>query len=157
MIFIINNHGLTFFTNVDFYFSGKKALFSIQNIAKTIFFHFICQKNTDRFLDKNHGREPLWQISIFWHFFKGQFSGLKSIHFYPEFQKAILRLDFLTKKHTNERTQNLNKNHGLTLSKISIFFFLFKFYFSGVKKHYLLIIYQKTSFSYLICSKTQMG
>ena len=53
-------------------------------------------------------------MSIFWTFLELQFSGLKSILFYPQYQKIFLSGFFGSKKKYEKKVDFFDKNHGLT-------------------------------------------
>ena len=70
------------------HFSGLERIHLYPEYKKNIFSGLSCPQNTDgekfNFLTKTM-EEPRWKISIFWNFLKL----LKSILFYPEYQKTM--------------------------------------------------------------------
>ena len=62
------------------------------------------------------------------------FSSLKSILFYPEYQKMFLSGSFCSKATYKKKVDFLTKNHGLTpLQNVDFFFTLLELHFSGLK------------------------
>ena len=74
------------------HFSGLERIHLYPEYKKNIFSGLSCPQNTDgekfNFLTKTM-EEPRWKISIFWNFLKLYSSGIKSILFYPEYQKTM--------------------------------------------------------------------
>ena len=107
--FFDKNYGLTPLQIVDFFrlcenftFQVQKALFSIQNIKNVSFWLFLLKKKIwekGRFFDKNHGITP-FKMPIFLTLLEVHFSGLKSIIYYPEYQKMFLSCFVYSQKKT---------------------------------------------------------
>ena len=74
-------------------------------------------------------------MSIFWTFLELQFSGLKSILFYPQYQKIFLFGFFGSKKKKYEKKVDFcYKNHGLTrLQNVDFFKSFLAVFFCGLK------------------------
>ena len=74
------------------HFSGLERIHFYPEYKKNIFSGLSCPQNTDgekfNFLTKTM-EERRWKISIFWNFLKLYSSGIKSILFYPEYQKTM--------------------------------------------------------------------
>ena len=122
--FFEENHGLTPLQNVDFFwlcenftFEVQKALFSIQNIKKCFFLPFFAQKKHIRkrsIFWQKPWTNPFAKCQYFKTFLELHFSGLKSIVFYPEYQKMFPSGFFFSKKTYEKKVDFLDKNHGLT-------------------------------------------
>ena len=86
-------------------------------------------------------------MSIFSNFLELHFSGLKSILFYPEYEKMFLSGFFPSKKKIREKGRFIDKNHGLTpLQKVDFLEF-FRTFFLWSKKHsFLSTISKNVSF-----------
>ena len=106
-------------------FLVKKSFFFIQNVQK---------KNTDeqknRFLDKKH-RLTLFENVDILSPLKLQFSGLKIITFYPEYQKTIF-CDLISPKNTNKEKFDF-WTKTMDYPPWSIFFDFLKLKFSALK------------------------
>ena len=99
--------------NVDFFrvcenftFEAQKALFSIQNIKECFFLVLFCLKKTDKKkVDywQKPWTNPFAKCQYFLTLLELHFSGLKSIVFYPEYQKMFLSGFFLLKKDIGEK------------------------------------------------------
>ena len=86
--------------------SGQKIILFYPEYQKTIFSAIICAKKQrwekkNRFLDKKH-RLTLLENVDFLSLLKLQYSGLKIILFYPEYQKTIFS-DLISPKNTNKK------------------------------------------------------
>ena len=139
----------------NFSFVVKKAFFSIQNMKKCFFLPFSAQKKHMRkwsIFWQKPWTNPFAKCRFFWTLQELHFSGLKSILFYPEYQKMFLFGFFCWKrKKVWERGRFLDKNHGLTpLQNIDFFpvcenftFELLKAIFSiqNIKKCFILAFF----------------
>ena len=111
--FFDKNHGLTPLQNVVFFrlsenfiFRSKK-LYVLSRISKNVSLLLfpqekIYKKKVD-FLTKTMDK-PLSKMSIFSTFWELKFSGLKSILFYPQYQKIFLSGFFCSRKHMKKRS-----------------------------------------------------
>ena len=107
------NHGLTPLQNVDFFdflrtslFRSKKHSFLSRRSKNVSFWLFFAQKKHMRkrsiFLQKPW-TNPFAKCQYFLTLLELHFSGLKSIVFYPEYQKMFLSGFFLLKKDIGEK------------------------------------------------------
>ena len=80
-----------FRTFLKLHFSGLKSILLYPEYQKTIFSGFTCPKIT-MLLKSSICRPKPWAFGKFWFFdfLKFYFSGLKSILFYPEYQRSFL-------------------------------------------------------------------
>ena len=102
---------------------------------------FVCSKKTYEekvdFLTKTM-ELPRCKMSIFWSFLELFFCGLKTILFYPEYQKMFLSCFFCSKKKHMRKSSIFDKNHGLNpLQSVDVFDFFRTSLFRS-KKHSLL-------------------
>ena len=86
---------MSIFSNLlEVQFCGLKSIFFLSRISKNVsFWLFLLKKNIwekGRFFDKKHGLTPLQNVDFFFTLLELNFSGLKSILFYPEYQKMFL-------------------------------------------------------------------
>ena len=116
-----------FFWNFNFW-SKNHSFLSI--ISKNdLFCHNLCKKTQmrkkNRFLDKKH-RLTLLENVDFLSLLKLQYSGLKIILFYPEYQKTIFS-DLISPKNTNKKKFDFwTKTMDYPPRTMSIFFDLLK-------------------------------
>ena len=140
-------------------FSGLKSILFHPEYQKTIFSGLICPINRDdkkfNFFDKNHGPVENFQprpqcfslkkwVGDYLDFLKLLFSGLKSILFYPEYQKTIFS-GLICPKNTDDK-KFLFLTKTMDLWKISVFWSFLKLPFSGLKSNLFYPEHKKRSF-----------
>ena len=120
---------------------------------------FFCSKKTYEkkvdFLRKTMDK-PLCKMSIFSTFLELHFSGLKSILFYPEYQKIFLSGFFGSKKkNIRKRALFLDKNHGLIpLQNVDFFDFFKTSLFRSKKRSFLSRTSKNVSFLLSLLKRT---
>ena len=126
-----------FSTLWELYFSGPESFIFYPEYQKMFLSGFFLLK-------KKHIRKrsifwqkpwtnPFAKCQYFLTFLELHFSGLKSIVFYPEYQKMFLSGFFLLKKNIWEKGRCFDKSHGLTpLQNVDFFDFL-ELHFSGLR------------------------
>ena len=123
------NHGLSPLDNVDFLklqFVVEKSFFFIQNIKKAIFSDIICAKKHRWDKKKTIFGLTLLENVDFLSLLKLQFSSLKIILFYVEYQKTIFS-DLISPKNTNKKKFDFwTKTMDYPPRKMSLFFDLLK-------------------------------
>ena len=124
------NHGLTPLQNVDFFdsfrtllFRSKKHYFLSRRSKNVSFWLCLLKKNISIFWQKPW-TNLFGKMSIFSNLLEVQFCGLKSIFFYPGYQKMFLSGFFCSKKNIWEKGRFFDKKHGLTPFQIVDFFLL---------------------------------
>ena len=129
--FFIKNHGLSPLENGDFFgffetsISGQKIILFYPVSKNDLFCHNLFKKTQmrkrNRFLDKKH-RLTLLENVDFLSLLKLQYSGLKIILFYPEYQKTIFS-DLISPKNTNKKKFDFwTKTMDYPPRKMSLFF-----------------------------------
>ena len=137
-------HGLTPLQTVDFFDFFRSSPFK----SKKYSFLSRISKNLSLWLFL-HKKKNIWEkSSMFWQkpwtnlfakcrffstFWELHFWGPKNFMFFPEYQKMFLMAFFAKKKNIWGKGRFFDKNHVLTLCKMSIFFTLLEFQFSGLK------------------------
>ena len=120
----------------ELHFWGPKSIIFHPEYQRMFLSGFFCLKKTDKKkVDywQKPWTNPFAKCQYFLTLLELHFSGLKSIVFYPEYQKMFLSGFFGSKKNIWEKGRFFDKNHVLTLCKMSIFFTLLEFHFSGLK------------------------
>ena len=96
----------------------SKTHYLLSRISKKGFFlHFFAQKNYLRkrsIIWQKPCTNPLQNVDFFRLFYKLHLSGLKSIRYYPEYQKMFLFGLFWLKKNIWKKVRFVDKNNGLT-------------------------------------------
>ena len=87
------------------------------------------------------------KMSIFSSFLELHFSGLKSILFYPEYQKLFVSGIFFWKKSYKKKVDFFTKAMDWPICKKAIFSTLLEFHFSGLKNILYFPEYQKLFFT----------
>ena len=156
--FFDKSHGLIFLEKMSIFsnllevqFCGLKSIFFIQDIKKCFFLAFFAQKKHMRkrsiFWQKTW-TNPFAKCRFFFTLLELNFSGLKSILFYPEYQKMFLSGVF-AKKNIWENSRFFEKNNWLTLLQNVDFFYLVRTSLLRSKKHYFLTGISKNASSWL--------
>ena len=135
----------------------SKKLYFLSRITKNVSFCLFLLKEihirkTSIFWRKPW-TNPFAKCQYFLTFLELDFSGLKSILFYQEHKKMFLSGFFSSKKKNMKKGRYFDKNHGLTLCKMSIFLTLVEFHFSGLKRILFYLEYQKMFLYGFFCSK----
>ena len=142
------------FFETSLFWSKKHS--SLSRIPKNDLFWLHLSKNYTcwkvRFVDQNHGLTPLENFD-FSTFLKFYFSGLKSILFYPEYQRSFLAWF----AHTWCKVRFFYKNYWLTPLENHDFWTFLTLHLSGLKSIRFYSEYQKTIFTDLICPKNTHG
>ena len=112
-------------------------------------------RKRNRFLDKKH-RLTLLENVDFLSLLKLQYSGLKIILFYPEYQKTIFS-DLISPKNTNKKKFDFwTKTMDYPPRKMFLFFDFLKLQFSGLKFILFYLEYQRNDLFEHNSSKTLM-
>ena len=106
-----------FLTVLELHLSGLKSILFYPEDQKMFLSGFLCSKEKIRkrsiFLQKPW-TNPFAKCQYFLTLLELHFSGLKSIVFYPEYQKMFLSGFFFLKKNIREKGPCFDKSHGLT-------------------------------------------
>ena len=133
-------------------------MFSIQNITNRSLLAEFAQKLAIRKManfGQNPWTNPYWKISIFWIFLKINFSCLKSILFYPGYQKRCFLAGFAEKPPLRKVAISWPKTMEYTFWKILFFLYFFKVHYCCIKSILLYPEYQINDVSLLDMPKTR--
>ena len=162
------NHALTPFQNVKFFyffwtslFTSKKHSFLSRISKNASFWFFFGQKKNMRkssiFCQKPWSN-PFPQCQFFRVFKNFFLCGLKSILFYPEYQKMFLFVLLCSKNKIWKKGQFFDKNHGLTpFQNVNFFYFFWTSLFTSKKHSFLSRRSKKVSFSLCLLKKNIKG
>ena len=132
-------------------------MFSIQNITNRSLLAEFAQKLAIRKManfGQNPWTNPYWKISIFLIFLKINFPCLKSILFYPEYQKRCFLAGFAEKPPLRKVAISWPKTMEYTFWKIFFFLYFFKVHYC-LKSILLYSEYQINDVSLLDMPKTR--
>ena len=123
-------------------------------------FGFFCLKKKieekGRFFDKNHGITP-FKMPIVLTLLEVHYSGLKSIIYYPEYQKMFLSCFVYSQKKTyKNKVEFLQKPCSNPFAKFPFFLTLLELNFSGVKSILCFPEYKKLFLFWLFWLKKNM-
>ena len=124
-----------FSTMLELHFSGLKSILFYPDDQKMFLPGFLCSKNrwaNGPFFEKNHGPTPLQNVH-FLKFFRTYLLWSEKHSFLSRISKIFLSAFCCSKQNIWEKGQFFEKNHWLTLRKMSIFLTLLEFHFSGLK------------------------
>ena len=141
--------------------SGLKSILYYPEYQKMFLSGSFCFKTTYKkkvdFLRKTMDflTKTLWKMSIFLTLQELHFSGLKSILYYPEYEKMFLFGLFWLKKNIWKKVRFVEKNNGLTpLQNVDFFLLLGELNFWGPKSCIFYSGYKKMFLSGSFCYKT---
>ena len=134
-------------------FLVKKIILFYPEYQKTIFSAIICAKKQQIRKKIDFWTKTLLENVDFLSLLKLQYSGLKIILFYPEYQKTIFS-DLISPKNTNKKKFDFwTKTMDYPPWKMFLFFDFLKLKFSGLKFILFYLEYQETIFSNIILQK----
>ena len=134
---------------------SKKHSFLSRISKKVSFWLFLLKKKNiwekGRFFDKNHRLTPWQNVHFFFTLQRLQFSGLKSVLFYPEYQTMFLSGLFCKKKKEKKRLILGQKQWTNPFAKCRFFSTLWELHFLGLKTIIFYPEYQKMFLSGSFC------
>ena len=125
----------------------SKKLYFLTRISKNASFWLLLLKKTYKkkvdFLTKTVD-QTLWKMPIFFTLLEFPFSGLKSILYYPKYQKMFLSCFVYSQKKTcKKKVKFLQKPCTNPFAKCTFFLILLEINFSGVKSIFYFPEYNK--------------
>ena len=149
-----------FSTCLELHFSGQKAFFCIQNIKKCFFRPFLVKKKHIRkrsIFWQKPWTNPFAKCRFFFTLQELHFSGLKSILFYPEYQKMFLSGLFCSKKKIWKKVRFFDKKNLLgPLQNVDCFWLCENFTFEVQKALFAIQNIKKCFFLAFLLKKTHI-